>query len=288
MNATVKITPQGRASDSLESLADELAKARVDLDTAKSAMSGSQGAYEAALERGDRAVVIKARTARDNATIDLDMAEARVARIEREFAEARDIEEEERRVASYQRALAARDAAAKRLVGEYEQAARVLVSIVDDLATAEDLVRRANADLPENCEPLEFAEEMVRSIPAAPRKIVSQEEVEKWTFETNGIVVSDTPDYPLHTKDGRTGVLRGPSNSIPVVKKRFLKTVFVPARRGERAEPLSETVRLPALHAGDLPLFPPVEDRSFLFRNSDDVPAPLPAASDEEIELRPI
>jgi hypothetical protein len=85
-------------------------------------------------------------------------------------------------------------------------------------------------------------------------------------------------------------VLRGPSNSIPVVKKRFLETVFVPESRGVRAEPLSETLRLPALRAGDIPLFPPVEERRGLRTGLDpeDLPAPLPAASDEEIELKPL
>lgn len=290
MNAMTKVAARRAGLDSLESAAKELAKVRVDLDEAKSALSGSQGAYEAALERGDRAVVIKARAARDNATIDLDMAEARVARLEREFAEAQDIEEEERRDASYQRALTARDAAAKRLAGEYEQAARVLVSIVDDLAMADALVRRANADLPENRMAIEPAEAIVRSISAAPRKIVSQKEVSKWAFEASGQPIGDKPTYPLSSSNGETGVLRGPSNSIPVVKRRFLETVFEPERRGVRAEPLSETLRLPALHAGDVPLFPPVEDRNHLRTGLDpeELAASLPAESDEEIELRPL
>lgn len=269
----------------------KLAAARTALTAAETASATSQTRYDDALASGDKAAVVAARAAREDAAVDVDIARARVSGLERDLDDAKAARDEGVRLAAYSEALAARDGAAQRLRQDYERAAGVLASIATDIAKAESLASRVNRDLPEGCDPIESAEALVRWLPGAPRKILQEADVHKWAFEASGLPIGDNPGYPLHTTDGVTGILRGPHNSVPVVKKRFRETRFIPETRVRFIEPLAETLRLPALLAGDPPIWSgdhmDWQDR----RGFDALPDSPGASADaprEEVEYRPL
>ena len=190
------------------------------------------------------------------------MAVAKVTRLEREIAEGRENAEAARRVSLYNEAKAARDAAAKRLEEEYPRCAAGIVAVLADADEADRKVAWANRDLPEGFSPLEYSEVAARHTPGRPREIISEEIVDRWVFETSRLPCDvNIKDYPLKVNsDGKSGLLRGPSNSIPVLLSPFKKVVSRPAQRGVLPARFYDELRLPALK-GDYLIYPSNSDR---------------------------
>jgi len=234
-----------------------LEAARVACEAALDKFSARNVNYNEALSQGDRAAVVKANTELTEATIDRDMAVATVTRLERELSEARGGVEHSRRSALYAEAKAARDAAAGRLEAEYTKAVAAILALLEACEDADRMVARANRDLPEGASPLEVSEVVARYTPGRPREILSEEIVDRWAFEATKLPCDiNLPGYPLAVNpDGKTGILRGPGNSVPVVLLPFKKITATVAKRGVLPPSFFYELRLPAL-TGDYLLYP--------------------------------
>jgi len=228
-----------------------LENARADMVQALADRAAAESEYRSVLLDADSTLAIRAREKMSNAELAHDRAEAAVEALTIRLAEARERDEQDRRRIAYERAKAQADAAAKRLRDEYPKAAQAIVSIIVDLAHAENAVLEANAALPKGFAPLLAPEAMVRDEPATERKVLSEKIVERWVYVETGYHLSEELAKKVQP-DGRGGhfisnMSRIASGGSPVAKREFIQVEFIPEFYGRAAAPLARSVSLPAL-----------------------------------------
>lgn len=235
-----------------------LAAARAALEDSLRRLDGATDRYKTALAADDRDGAIAARREEGDATLERDLATARVERLEAELAQARADEAEAERRVKYEAAKKQRDATADRLRRDYSRIARELSAIFADIAASDDAVKAANADKPADAPDLLPAESIVRNRAGAPEKIVKRETVREWAYEETGERVGEATGYRLSQSNDR-GVLAPPGGgrTIPVIKRPFDRVTYFPAQPPRFADQLAATVRLPGLHVDDAAIYPP-------------------------------
>jgi len=261
-----------------------LEAARVACEAALDEFNVRNVKYNEALSQGDRAAVLKCKTALTEAEVDRDMAVATVTRLERELVEARDGAEHARLVAIYEKARAARNTKADRLKSEYPKLVKAIENILSDCREADELVDQANRNLPPDFAPLDPCESHVRFMAGRPREVLSEEIVECWAYEATGHRADITSEnYRLITTDNLTGVLRGPESNIRVRKARFKKLTVKPAKSAVLPRPFQETLRLPSL-TGDHLIFPHPRSRFSLLTGEETIES-SPVVDEDRVEI---
>lgn len=255
----------GKSSSS--DIAAAITKAQAELAQAEAAVAAAEAQYEANLLTADKKSLRAFLDAKTEANIDVDQARARIQRLERDHETALESEAESERQVAYDRAKELTATARKKL-GDYEKAALQIRDVLRAIAEADMAVELANESLPAGAPRLDKAED-VRSARQLYREDVKQEFVELWA----GIGDQRTP-IPDHLQrqvnpDARpragvasngevafTGRVRTDGGGVlEVVKRRFIRTKYLPDRSGWHAPSLAASVELPPLDAGSSPFW---------------------------------
>lgn len=248
-------------------LAVALEKAKVELEAAEAAVVAAKTAYDDGLLTSDKKTL---RVLLDDATeagIEVDQVKARIAKLEREHEKAIEAEAENVRQQQYDKAKELVEAARKKLPS-YEKAALQIRDVLRSIAEADMAVELANESLPAGAARLEKAED-IRSTRQLYREDLKHETVELWA----GVGDQRTP-IPDHLQrqvnpDARpragvasngevafTGRVRTDGGgTLEVVKRRFIRTKYLPDRSGWHAPSLAASVELPPLAAGSSPFW---------------------------------
>ncbi len=248
-------------------LAAAITKAQAELEAAEAAVVAAKTAYDDGLLTSDKKTL---RVLLDDATeagIEVDQVKAKIAKLEREHEKAIEAEAENVRQQQYDKAKELVEAARKKLPS-YEKAALQIRDVLRSIAEADMAVELANESLPSGASRLDKAED-VRSTRQLYREDVKQEFVELWA----GIGDQRTPihDHLQHqvNPDARpragvasngevafTGRVRADGGGVlEVVKRRFIRTKYLPDRSGWHAPSLAASVELPPLDAGSSPFW---------------------------------
>lgn len=248
-------------------IATAITKAQAELAQAEAAVTAAETAYDAGLLELDKAALRKLLDAKVEAQIEIDQVRAKIAKLERQHAEAIDAEAENVRQQQYDKAKELVEAARKKLPS-YEKAALQIREVLRAIAEADMAVELANESLPAGASRLDKAED-IRSTRQLYREDLKQEFVELWA----GIGDQRTP-IPDHLQrqvnpDARpragvasngevafTGRVRTDGGGVlEVVKRRFIRTKYLPDRSGWHAPSLAASVELPPLDAGSSPFW---------------------------------
>ncbi|MCK0196901.1 hypothetical protein MWN34_08240 [Ancylobacter sp. 6x-1] len=190
------------------------------------------------------------------------LADARlyVEALEERRAEAQKQAQEVMRVERYEHALAARDAAAKRLAKEYPHLVGIFVDLMEAVAGADLIVDAANADLPTSKPPIARTEAHAR-FPRRQREVLSDRVEFLWVAEgmsqpldNQSLVQPTGADVGVaRVSDPRHNPLWAVRSHVPVHRCAFRRIEYRPADPVV-APPnvLSGSVRLPAMREGSL------------------------------------
>ncbi|MDX3976148.1 hypothetical protein [Shinella sp.] len=262
-----KILDKLLGKSSSADIAAAITKAQAELEAAEAAVVAAKTAYDDGLLTSDKKTL---RVLLDDATeagIEIDQVRAKIAKLERQHAEAIEVEAENVRQLQYEKAKDLVDAARKKLPS-YEKAAMQIRDVLRAIAEADMAVELANESLPDGAARLDKAED-IRSTRQLYREDIKQEFVELWA----GIGDQSTPipDHLQHqvNPDARpragvatngdialTGRVRTDGGGVlEVVRRRFIRTKYLPDRAGWHSPSLSSTVELPSLAAGSSPLW---------------------------------
>lgn len=248
-------------------IASAITSAQAELEAAEAAVVAAKTAYDDGLLTSDKKTL---RVLLDDATeagIEVDQVKAKIAKLEKQHADAVEAEAENVRQQQYDKAKELVEAARKKLPS-YEKSALQIRDVLRSIAEADMAVNLANESLPDGAARLDKAED-VRSTRQLYRKDLKQEFVELWA----GIGDQGTPipDHLQHqvNPDARpragvatngdialTGRVRVDGGGVlEVVRRRFIKTTYLPDRSGWNAPSLAASVELPPLAAGSSPLW---------------------------------
>ncbi|WP_432347896.1 hypothetical protein WMC41_09810 [Shinella yambaruensis] len=248
-------------------IASAITRAHAELEAAEAAVVAAETAYDDGLLTLDKAALRKLLDTKVEAGIEIDQIRARLAKLEREHEKALEAEAESERQAAYDRAKELVEAARKKLPS-YEKSALQIRDVLRSIAEADMAVELANESLPAGAARLEKAED-IRSTRQLYREDLKHETVELWA----GIGDQRTP-IPDHMQrqvnpDARpragvasngevafTGRVRTDGGGVlEVVKRRFIRTKYLPDRSGWHAPSLAASVELPPLDAGSSPFW---------------------------------
>lgn len=165
-----------------------------------------------------------------------------------------------------------------RIEAEFERGAEKTAKlIVDNLAAMTALAREtvaaiaqselqrvaAQATRAEGLQPLLSAEERARSVPALPRKDISDEVVTRWVFPETGSVINDPEQASkiVPYGDGKQGHLvseyggagKRTRDHIKVELRAFRKVTYHPPLNRQSADALVRVLCVPGLRANDPP-----------------------------------
>lgn len=241
-------------------IAAAITKAQAELAQAEAAVTAAETAYDAGLLELDKAALRMLLDDKVEADIDCDQIRARLAKLERQHAEAIEAEAADQRQRRYDEAKAAAEAARKKLTTEYPRLAKDLRAILKTIAESDLLVDAANEDLPAGAERLARAEGF-RSQPNRYREERGQAVVDAWV--PIGDRSSPLPDEMQRRvrpeerarRDGtQYGKVQTQSGGwLEVERRRFTRVEFLPHEDGRYIAPLAAELNLPALHAGASP-----------------------------------
>jgi hypothetical protein len=151
--------------------------------------------------------------------------------------------------------------ASRALAERYPRAAAELLAVMRILAEANAARAAVNATLPAGAELLPDPEQVVRGLPGEKEEIVGEKVTEVWCYAdawSRG-QVDDSHIPAIKSADGRTGILHLRDESPKAVVKRKKRRISYLQARGQFvAEPLTATLDLPALKAGEPPYFEPI------------------------------
>jgi hypothetical protein len=270
---------------------------------ARAALAAAEDRRADAVLSGDAAAAdVRAEVAALAADL-VDLGAARTRLVER-LAATRQAEAEADRQASYDAALAKREAAARAVAARYPKLRSDLLALIRQVAEADAAILAANAALPADTDPLDKVETF-RDTAALAEEIVKVETSERWVTrpEFGSIDVDPTADTFTDHGDGSASILvdiPGTRAKATVIADRIVTTTrhVLPWQPGMAAERLA-TVRLPGVAAGD-----PAFDLDARFTaDPDDVlraverataetqeqeqPARVPIVRSETVNLRP-
>ena len=210
---------------------------------------------EAAKKHDEHTADLRRRLDRANARIEA----LRVEIEDRKAEEAERVKREER--AAIEKQIAA---AQKELAARYPKAAAEIVALLEICAKADVAAEAFNRKLAEDEQPIAPVEK-IRSRQAEPERIVSRKVVQKWVYavspwSTGGDIVPDEPLRTLRKEGPRTGHVYTPSgHPSEVVLQDFEECEVIPPVGLQRAEPLANTIRLPAFRGGESDLWSPLD-----------------------------
>lgn len=254
-------------------IASAITKARVDLESAESAVSAAETEYDAGLTELEKPALRRLLDAKVEAKIEIDQVRAKIAKLEKQHEAALEAEAADRRQLAYDQAKELAEAARKKL-GDYEKAALQIRAVLRTIAEADIAVDAANADLPAGAPRLEKPEDC-RSTPNLYKKVLKEETVDLWAAIGQQSVPVEHQNRVRVERVGKRvrsrwseddfdegGYEQGyyatdGGGSIEVVKRRFVKRTFLPDDTGHFAVPLSQKVDLPPAVVGGPAFFEP-------------------------------
>lgn len=274
MSKVTKFFGLGRQSSS--DLAAAITTAQSELETAESAVTAAETAYDAGLLELDKPALRRLLEDKVEADIDCDQIRARLAKLERQHADALEAEAADQRQRKYDEAKAAAEAAEKRLRREYPKAAMAIREMLAEVAAASIAVRVANEDRPEGA-PALAGPEHSRSQANLYHEVLSEDVVDLWVTIDSASPIdsalqrnvrarekhrrgmlrdrSDTDENPM-----TYGVVQSEHGTLEVVLKRFRRTKFLPDAGGRHIGSLASEIVLPPLDADATPFWSPAYD----------------------------
>ena len=275
MSKVVKFFGLGRQSSG--DLAVALEKAKAELEAAEAAVVAADEKYQGSLLSEDAAALRRLADAKTDAIITVDICRAKIAKLEKQHADALEAEAADQRQRRYDDAKAASEAAEKRLRKEYPRAALQIRELLAEVAAASLAVQAANADRPEGAPPL-LDPEYGRSQHQQYREILSEDVVEMWATIDSASPIQDEYQRTVRAHEkGRRGMLRDRSDSdenpllygtaqtehgpLEVVRKRFRRAKILPDQSGYSIAPLACEIVLPPLDASATPFWSPAYDQ---------------------------
>ncbi|MCW5712250.1 hypothetical protein [Shinella sp.] len=163
-----KILSKLLGKSSSTDIVSALEKAKAELAQAEAAVVAAETAYDAGLLELDKAALRKLLDNATEAKIDVDQVRARIAKLERQHADALEAEAADQRQRRYDEAKAASEAAEKRLRREYPKAAMAIRDLLAEVAAASIAVQAANEDPPEGAPPAARSRIRTFAAPAIP------------------------------------------------------------------------------------------------------------------------
>jgi hypothetical protein len=207
-----------------------------------------------------------------------DRAAARLEQAEQQLADVRTQAVKDEQAALERDADAAADAAAKLMAESLTKIRDLTHGMLRAAAAADRKVIAANQARDPNEIPLQLVEARARSQAPMPRKVLTTETVELWTYERTGDRVPAENIGRISDRGGGRGRVEpvGMSNNFsPVVKRRFQRTEFLPAVvPNSYVRPLARAITIPGLLASDPEIWKPID--------SDDPGAILTALAEME------
>ncbi|MCF3935270.1 hypothetical protein L1787_17865 [Acuticoccus sp. M5D2P5] len=239
----------------------EIGKAETAKRRAEQDLADARHEYEASLLDADPEVTTRARGRISAAEAGVDRANALIAALNAKFRDECEAEAEAERAEAYDAAVAA-TAKARAALKKYPAAARAITAILQEVAEAEQIVARANRDLPAGRDPLIAAELSVRGLPADRRETIEVTRTIKWYFSDTGRRVAEDQVSKIDRDekghfllsdervDGSAPFLNGRVRR-PVYREVIEKTRFNEARPAYEPDRLCTAVRLPGLMPGE-------------------------------------
>lgn len=258
------------AADALERLLDE---ARRHLAGCEAALEVLEASRAEAVLGGDE-TRLAFRTKLSAAAADVDDARLAVEEIERRLIARRDADEQGRRLRAYERAQAARDAAASTLQREYPDIAERFLVVLKAVAEADRLVEAANAELPAGFSELTSTEWTARVGGHRPQRVVDDRTVTLWRAPGSDQPLPPELQEKVEVEPGsgrgfirRATTLAPPEDPSVAVQRRevhyatsfyelaeFRRIEFIEGRNGDVA-PLLREIELPALRGNEAPFW---------------------------------
>lgn len=299
MSKVTKFFGLGKQSSS--DLAVALEKAKGELEAAESAVVAADEKYQGSLLSEDAAALRRLADAKADAVITVDICRAKIAKLERQHAEALEAEAADQRQRKYDDAKAASEAAEKRLRREYPRAALQIRELLAEVAAASLAVQASNADRPEGAPALHDPDHS-RSQHQQYREVISEDIVEMWaTIDSASPIRDEYQRTVLAHEKGRRGMMRDRSDSderpllygtaqtehgpLEVVRKRFRRAKVLPDQSGYRTGPLACEVVLPPLDAGASPYWIPAHNQQDAARQAAAELKPAPKRPDRSPEF---
>ncbi|WLS03110.1 hypothetical protein [Shinella oryzae] len=272
-----KILSKLVGKQSSSDIAAAIEKAKVELAQAQAAVASAETAYDAGLLELDKVALRKLLDNAAEAKVEADQVRAKMAKLERQHAEALEAEAANERQRRYDDAKAASEAAEKRLRREYPKAALQIRELLAEVAAASIAIRAANADRPEGA-PVLADPEQSRSQHNLYRETLSEDVLDLWTTIDGTAPIQDDLQHQVrqHQKHRRGmltdrsdsedrpltyGVVQTEHGPLEVVRKRFRRTKYLPDQGGYRIAPLATEIVLPALDAGASAYWTPCHDQ---------------------------
>ncbi|MCW5693085.1 MAG: hypothetical protein KIT48_12040 [Pseudolabrys sp.] len=182
-----------------------------------------------------------------------------------------------------ERAEAAAAKAAERLTVVFGEIAQGVRGALRAQAEADRLIEAANRG---RTEPLLSVEARCRAKAAVPRRLLSEETIREWVYSGTMNRIGSDRSGEVRSSDGQRGVLPG-TGMNPVGKsvenRKFMKRTFAPAVRHFVPGELAATLSIPALIAGDRPIWSPLN-----FVSPEAVLAALDKLEASDVEKPPV
>lgn len=299
MSKVVKFFGLGRQSSG--DLAVALEKAKAELEAAEAAVVAADEKYQGSLLSEDAAALRRLADAKTDAIITVDICRAKIAKLEKQHADALEAEAADQRQRRYDDAKAASEAAEKRLRKEYPRAAMAIRELLAEVASASLAVQAANADRPEGA-PAILGPEHSRSQANLYREVLGEDVVDLWATIDSASPIDSTLQRNVRTHErGRRGQMRDRSDSdenpmtygvvqsehgtLEVVLKRFRRTKFLPDASGRHIGSLASEIVLPPLDADATPYWTPAYDAHDAARQATAELKPAPKRAERVPEL---
>ncbi|GAA4178808.1 hypothetical protein [Shinella granuli] len=275
MSKVTKFFGLGRQSSG--DLAVALEKAKAELEAAEAAVVAADEKYQGSLLSEDAAALRRLADAKTDAVITVDICRAKIAKLERQHADALEAEAADQRQRRYDEAKAASEAAEKRLRKEYPRAALAIRELLAEVAAASIAVREANADLPDGA-PALAGPEHSRSQANLYQEVLTEDVVDLWATIDSASPIDSALQRHVRTREkGCRGQMRDRSDTdenpmtygvvqtehgtLEVVLKRFRRRKFLPDQGGRHIGSLASEIVLPPLDADATPFWSPAHDQ---------------------------
>lgn len=299
MSKVTKFFGLGRQSSS--DLAVALEKAKAELEAAEAAVVAADEKYQGSLLSEDAAALRRLADAKADAVITVDICRAKIAKLEKQHAEALEAEAADQRQRRYDDAKAASEAAEKRLRKEYPRAALQIRELLAEVAAASLAVREANEDRPTGA-PALAGPEHSRSQVNLYQEVLSEDIADLWTEIDGATPIREDLQRHVRAHDKhRRGMMRDRSDSLEnplqygtvqtehgtleVVLKRFRRTKFLPDASGRHIGSLASEIVLPPLDADATPYWTPAYDAHDAARQAVAELKPAPKRAERVPEL---
>jgi hypothetical protein len=235
-----------------------LATARTDLAAAQQRVADFAGGESAASVTG--AAYAAWRASRADAVVEVDRLSSLVAAL------TSSVETELRNAAAAAQAsmeATAEDeaaAAAEIVKAGLTQIDEVINRMMEAVAKSDLAVAAAQRGRDPTLPRLIGAEARARGGAGLPLKVISEKMVDRWMIEGSDRPIDDLRAAQIVVAhDGRRGFIDAESRRVQVEKRQFREVRYLPAVPAAFVEPLVETLSVPAMCAGGIPIWTPMK-----------------------------